>query len=234
MNTLVNAAADLLLGSRCPGCDRPGRGLCDGCRSLVEAQRVRFAGRDPSPPGYPPTVCAGDYAGVLRRLVARYKDERLLALGGVLAGRLTLAVAHLLAAVGEVDRCYALVPVPSRPAAVRERGLDHTLTLAGRAVQELRRSGGLVVRVEQALRSKGLAADQAGLDARARLANRQGQFRAVGWPDPRAAAVLVDDVATTGATLAAAAAALRAADVQVAGAAVVAATVRRRPPHSSG
>lgn len=231
---MLDVAADLLLGGRCPGCERPGHGLCRACRELVGAGRVHFAGRSPSPLGYPLTVCAGEYAGVLRRLVARYKDERLLALSAVLGERLALSVVHLLAAVGRIDQCYRLVPVPSRPAVVRERALDHTRTLARQAARRLHRSTGLKLQVQQSLRSIGAAADQAGLGAAARLANREGQFRATRWPEPQAAAILIDDVSTTGATLAAAATTLRRAGVPVLGAAVVAATVRRQPQHSPG
>lgn len=231
LRRVADAAADLLLGSRCPGCDRPGHGLCRACQVLVGAGRVHFAVRTPSPPGFPPTVCAGEYAGVLSKLVARYKDERLLALGPVLAERLTLSVRHLLATSGRSGQAYSLVPVPSRPAAVRDRGLDHTLTLARRTAGELRRRDALEVRAERMLRSTGWTDDQAGLDAAARLANREGQFTVRGRA-PLLPVVLVDDVTTTGATLAAAATALRAAGIPVLGAAVVAATVRRRPPPS--
>jgi predicted amidophosphoribosyltransferase len=175
-------------------------------------------------------VCAGEYAGVLRKLVARYKDERLLALGPVLATRLTCSVVHLLAALGRVGRAYRLVPVPSQPAAIRDRGLDHTLTLARRTARELRRGSALGIRTDRILRATGRADDQAGLTAAARLANSAGKFTVAGRPDPHTAVILVDDVLTTGATLASAATTLRAAGIPVLGAAVVAATVRRRPP----
>lgn len=231
---LVDVAADLLLGGRCPGCDQPGCGICPQCRTLVEAGHVRFAGRTPSPPGFPPTVCAGEYAGVLRRLVARYKDERLVALGPVLAARLTCSVVLLLTTLGRAGRAYRLVPVPSRPSAVRERGLDHTLTLARRAARELRRAGGCAIGTDRILRAGAGAKDQAGLNAAARLVNRAGQFTVTARPDPRTAVILVDDVTTTGATLAAAATTLQAAGIPVLGAAVVAATVRTRPPGTPG
>lgn len=226
---LTDLAADLLLGGRCPGCDRPGHGLCPDCAVVLGSGRVHFAGRDPSPPGFPPTVAAGVYAGVVKRLIARYKDERLLGLTGPLATRLAWSLVHLLAAIGQPGEAYRIVPVPSRPAAVRERGLDHTHTLAVRAAKRLRHLSGLRLPVVRGLSAVGPSADQAGLDAATRLVNRAGRFRATAM-DPGTGVILIDDVTTTGATLAAAATALRQGGISVLGAAVVAATVRRRAP----
>ncbi|MDO5501498.1 MAG: ComF family protein [Propionibacteriaceae bacterium] len=223
----IDAAADLLLGSRCPGCGQPGHGLCRGCRIELEQGRVRFVRRDPSPPGMPLTVAAGDYVGVMPHLVAGFKDERLLGLAGPLATRLALAVAHLLAALGHLGTAYHLVPIPSAPAAVRERSVDHTRLLAHRTKAVLRREAGLGVVVRHGLRPGRRVTDQVGLDAGARWQNREGHFRVAGTPPSDSVPILIDDVTTTGATLAAAARTFAAAGTPVLGAAVVAATVRR-------
>lgn len=226
MSDLVDHAADLLLGSRCPGCHRPGHGLCSDCRAELFAGRTRFAERDPSPPGYPLTVCGGDYTGVLPALIAGFKDERLLGLATPFAARLTGSVVHLLAALGRVGEAYALVPVPSSAAVVRERGLDHTRLLAGRVARQLRRDYGLALPVRRLVRPPRRALDQVGLDATARWQNRRHHFAATAAREGEVP-ILLDDVTTTGATLAAAASALAQVGSPVLGAVVVVATVRR-------
>jgi predicted amidophosphoribosyltransferase len=122
-----------------------------------------------------------------------------------------------------------LVPIPSSAAAVRERGRDVVLALARRAAWTLRRDGVPVV-VTPALRHGRRVADSAGLDAAGRAANLAGAFvlRRRAMPSC-GAAVVVDDLITTGATIAEAAGVLRAAGVPVVAAVAVAATKRRMP-----
>ena len=161
----------------------------------------------------------------------------MLALTPFLADRLTLAVEHLLAAVRVTapDRGAGLppvlvVPVPSSPAAVRQRGLDATWAMARRV--PIAASVAPQVRARRLLRLSRRVRDQAGLTAVARSENLAGSL----WvPDPGPAAghlvVLVDDVVTTGASLTEAARALDVAGVSVLGAATIAATVRSQPVH---
>ena len=73
-------------------------------------------------------------------------------------------------------------------------------------------------------------ADQAGLRAAARRENLFGAFRL--RKPVEGAAVLVDDLVTTGSSLTEAARVLRSARINVLGASTVAATVRLRPPKS--
>ena len=107
-----------------------------------------------------------------------------------------------------------LVPLPSAPRAVRARGHDPTRRIAYAAAAELRRVG-VAARVLAVLRQRRVVADQAGLDARERLANVTGALEVVrGAAGPLAAGgpiVLVDDLMTTGASLAEAARAIAAA-----------------------
>lgn len=226
----VDAAADLFLGSRCPGCDRAGRGLCPECHAELAAGHVRFVHRDPAPPDLPLTVAGGDYVGILPRLVAGFKDEALLGLTGVLADRLVRAVACLITALARPGlRCH-LVPIPSTAAAVRQRGIDHTRVLAARVARDLRRESGLVLPVRPSLRTAGTVVDQVGLDAAGRWRNKVDRIE-VRRPGPEGSVpILLDDVTTTGASLAAAARALEQAGSPVLGAVVVAATVRRAAP----
>jgi predicted amidophosphoribosyltransferase len=220
---LWDAAVDLLLGSCCAGCERPGRVLCRDCREALP-RTGRPAWPTPTPPGLVLPVAGGEYAGPLRALVLAHKEHRRLALarplGAVLAG---------VVAVLPVSPPYRLVPVPSTRQAVRTRGHDPLARIACAAAAALRRDGRPAT-VERLLVPARRAADQAGLDRAARAANLAGALRCL-RPPTRAAGplVVVDDVVTTGATLREAQRALEDAGHQVAGAAVVAATVRWGP-----
>ncbi len=169
-------------------------------------------------------MAAGDYGGTLRAMVLAHKEHRVLALAGPLGDLLALVVGEL---PGVASVPIALVPVPSRPVVVRARGHDPMLRIARRAAGRLRR-GGLRVAVRRPLRAHRDVRDQAGLDAGARAANLRGAFgarRLAGPDDP--AAVVVDDVLTTGATAREAQRALEEAGHHVLGIATVAATRRR-------
>jgi predicted amidophosphoribosyltransferase len=124
-----------------------------------------------------------------------------------------------------------LVPMPSTRSAVRRRGVDTTAHLARSAAKTFRAATGTPVRTVPALRHIRRVADQAGLDRAERAANLAGALGVAGrWRREVAGAdvVLVDDIATTGATLAEAARAVRAGGATVVGAAAVAAARVRR------
>jgi hypothetical protein len=60
--TLRDAWADLVLGSSCVGCGRPGRLLCPGCEGALP-RRARLAWPSPTPAGLVPPFAAGPYEG---------------------------------------------------------------------------------------------------------------------------------------------------------------------------
>jgi predicted amidophosphoribosyltransferase len=126
-----------------------------------------------------------------------------------------------------------LVPVPSRPSTVRQRGHEPTLSLTRVAAARLTAFGRPAVCVGM-LRTRPGLADQAGLDAAARGVNLAGAFRAHAPALRRLAGagrpvhvVVCDDVLTTGATAAEAQRALRAVGLRPLAAVAVAATRRR-------
>jgi len=162
-------------------------------------------------------------------MVLAHKEQGRLALARPLGRLLAVAVSDVVVApAAGID----LVPVPSHPAVVRERGQDPLLRIARAASAELRRTGA-DARVQRLLRVPGRRpGDQAGLDAAARAANLAGRFSSRGTADGGRCVVLVDDVITTGATLREAQRALEEVEISPVGAATVAATHRRRP--SSG
>lgn len=150
------------------------------------------------------------------RLVHGLKYGGWTALAHPMAGRMVAEARRVAAALGEVACAHgvepgspALVPVPLSPARLRERGFNQAGLLA-RALAE--RTGW---RFAPVLERRRTGRRQARLGRRERTRNVEGLFRA-GERLP-GAAILVDDVVTTGSTAAACAAALARAGTRPAG-----------------
>ena len=228
---MLRATLDLVLPPSCAGCGSGGALLCGPCAAPLRGPARQHAPQ-PRPAGLPPLWAAAGYGGGVRAALIAYKDRNRTGLVSELAGALAVAVRAASAVAAGVDApAVALVPVPSRRAAARQRGGDHVRRLARAAAALL---GGPAV-VCPALLPRGRLADAAGMSAQQRRASRVGALAVhaayTGWLAERAGAlavVLVDDLVTTGATLAEAAITLRRAGVPVAAAGVVAATQRNR------
>jgi predicted amidophosphoribosyltransferase len=123
------------------------------------------------------------YDGAARRAVIAYKER----------GRRELAVSfgRLLRTALNGLPAADIVPVPSRPAAVRKRGFAHMELVA--------RHTGAVVRPVLSLDRR--VQDSVGLDQAGRVANLAGRLACGGVRGARV--VLIDDVITTGTTAAA-------------------------------
>jgi predicted amidophosphoribosyltransferase len=204
--------ADLVLPRRCVGCGRPAAGLCSACLGsaaplhVVQHELAVFAG--------------AAYSGAVRAALLRYKERGRRDLAAPLATLLARAVKACPAGRGVPSP--VLVCVPSSRADAAARGGDHVRRLAYRAS---RRAGVPVApNVLVLARRKG---ESAGLGVQARAANLAGAFAARDPCRSGSAAIVVDDIVTTGATLREACRALRAAGWPVAAAAVVAATPLR-------
>jgi predicted amidophosphoribosyltransferase len=217
-----DGALDLLLGSRCVGCERPGRALCAACAAGLSTTG-RPAWPTPVPPGLAPPWAADEYDGTVRAMVLAHKEHQVLSLGRPLARLLAVAVA-----AAEVDGPVVLVPVPSRPSTVRSRGHDPTGSVTARAARLVHADAVPLLRTRVGLR------DQAGLTAEQRAANLAGSLhcpsdglRRLARRHPRARIVVCDDVITSGATAREAQRALESVGLPVAAIAAVAATRRR-------
>jgi ComF family protein len=197
VQALLGRCLDAALPATCPGCGVEGAPLCGACRALLECRR----GEPPGIPlGLPSEVplpilqlewCA-PYAGPVRAALRalKYGGERRLAepLGRALAGRWREAGAG-----GDV-----LVPVPVHAERRRVRGYDQAVLLAGVA------GARLGVPAFDALERVRATVPQFELGRERRAANVAGAFRlrpAAGAAVDGRWIVLVDDVATTGATL---------------------------------
>src|SRR5262245_4829928 len=245
LDLLADAAADLLLGSRCVGCERPGRVLCPACADSLD-QPARVAWPTPVPAGLAVPWTGAEYAGPARALVLGHKERAMHALrgplAGLLAGAVRAAVVDALDDAGETrarEAALVLVPVPSRPATIRARGHEPTWTITRCAARLLRREGYDAVGV-RLLRLRTRVADQAGLDAAARAANLAGSMccptaslRRLARRRTQVLVVVCDDVLTTGSTAREAQRALEASGLHVLAVATAAATSRRFGPRVS-
>ena len=202
---MIDALRDVLVPPRCAGCGSGGQWLCARCREGIEPLSRRLPGLR--------LRAAGAYAGPLRDAIHRlkYRGERGLAheLGGLVAAQLVRDLAR----GGAHD---AVVPVSLHPARAKERGYDQAMLLS----EVIADAAGLPLL--GALHRVRAGAAQVSLDRAARLRNVAGAFVARAGALAGLRVVLVDDVATTGATLRAAAAAARAAGATAIGAYVVA------------
>jgi ComF family protein len=185
--------------------------LCGACRRLL-----RRLGPEPvvlsGVRAWAPTA----YGGPARDLVGALKFRGATAVAGTMAAQIAAnAPAELLGAAP----CPALVPVPLHVRRLRRRGYNQAALIADALAC---RTG---LEVADCLRRTGSAATQVGRDRRERRLGPAGGIE-LGAPAP-GRVLLVDDVATTGATLAACAAVLRAAGSIEVAALVFARTIGR-------
>lgn len=215
---MLEPLADLLLGACCPGCGRPGSGLCSDCLKAVRP-RPRVIVDGP-----PPVLACLPYRDPLPGLVTAYKDRGAGWLCDQLAAWLAVGLA---AAVAAAQTPVTLVPMPSDRAAVRRRGADHCADLVTAASGLCGLPEGSV---RPLLRRTRPVRDQIQVSHEQRAANQSGSMRAEPYsPDSSSSSyssvlrpgsgqqpvVLIDDIRTTGASLDEGVRALEAAGHQI-------------------
>lgn len=219
---LVRAAgeglAEVLWPTRCVGCDQPGELLCDECRARLPWVEQRLAcpacgapyghltcTECPGEPGgaaWPAraTIAALGFRGTPARMVTCLKDAHELRLAPVMAAAMLTALEEASAwpaadgrprfSPRETDGvCF----VPATAAAFSRRGFDHMELVA----RELCAASGLALADVLVRRS---ARDQRELGREGRASNLAGSMSAT-EDLAGASLLLIDDVATTGASL---------------------------------
>ena len=196
--------ASLLLGTRCLVCGAPAVACCPACRERIIGKaphQVRRCGLSV------PTWAANPYRPELARLFPAFKDDGAWSLVRLLSCRLAMAVVACRPPTGTV-----LVPVPSQPAAVRRRGIDHTWMLARRVARAL---GIEAARLLRRLNG-GDAQRLQGRAGRERLS--ESRFLGTTCRSP---VIVIDDVVTTGTSLTVSCEAMRRCGATVIAAAVI-------------
>lgn len=229
----LQAACDLALPRSCCGCGAAPSSLCRDCdeelRDLLGTPAFATV-PTPCPEDFPPTWAQTAYDGTVGDMLRAFKDggrgDAGPRLGGLLRSALAAAIAQDRVCRRQVGGGASLlvVPMPSRPSAIRERGREPATELARCAARGVRQ---LVVR--RVLRVSGPGRDQAGLTAAERSVNVRGAMRptaAAGRWVPGRVCVVVDDIVTTGSSLTEARAVLLGAGAAHVVAATVAATQR--------
>jgi ComF family protein len=203
---------DLVLPPRCGGCRAVGSWLCEPCRASARRLHEPLCPRCGVELDAPRKNCgcggrlkslsrlrsAVAYEGPVERAVLRFKYEG----WRKLAGPLSQFVAERLVVEGLSARC--VVSVPLHPTRLRQRGFNQADLLA----QELRRRLVIFAPVGKLVRTRPTP-PQVGRDRLRRFENVRDAFEWHGPPLDGESMLLIDDVATTGATLDACAKALR-------------------------
>ncbi|MFH1662807.1 MAG: ComF family protein [Chloroflexota bacterium] len=213
--SLRRTALDLLFPCRCLGCDREGSLLCPSCRQKLPAITSSICPRC----GMPQTnsvlcpACSSHkhdvdgirslfrFEGIIRQAIHQLKYKNLRAIVEPLAGLLgNYLTTHPIP--GE-----ALVPVPLHRRRLKERGYNQSELLA----RELGKIVKLPVIADCITRNKHTPAQARATSVGERRRNVANVFTCRNHSLQNKKIILIDDVATSGATLNACAATLKAA-----------------------
>jgi ComF family protein len=189
----------------CSGCGKIGMTFCDRCK--YDIKEMPFLGcllcGKASESGiclnhgtaYSKAWIVGERQGGLQRLIGSFKFQNMKAGAQSLAELLDERLPSL-------PTDTVVIPIPTSPAHVRERGYDHMFLVARNFALQRGLSLSRVV-------SRSNMATQHHSNRQERIVQAQSAFRIVGLVSTTAPYLLLDDVVTTGATIAGASRVLR-------------------------
>jgi len=216
---MIDTLISLVAPHYCCNCGGVGALLCDNCKYDIvfeDYNECLTCGQNNDHsgicraccPAYDRAWCVGERSGALQRLIGDYKFNNMRAAYRTL-GEL------MLERMGNLPANTVVVPIPTVRAHIRERGYDHTALLA----RYIAKKAG--IRTDHSLRRK-TTTKQRDANKETRIDQAKAAFVVHGTLRDDVPYLLVDDVATTGATLEYAAQQLRAAGARTIWVAVIA------------
>lgn len=195
---MIDSLLDFIAPHPCFGCSKLGASLCDNCKYNIESEPFAACLVCGKPSGkssicipcrmpYTRAWCVGERTDTLLQLIDAYKFERARACHKPLADL-------LIACLPELPADTIVVPIPTIPGHIRQRGYDHTLLIAKRVAQKMN------LTLDTSLVRK-TSTIQRGATRKARIAQAKDAFRLTSPAKPDRPYLIVDDVITTGSTL---------------------------------
>ena len=214
--------SDLVLARECIGCEELGTLLCSTCREKVNdrAHIMRDLRFDELAEDLRiPLAIACRYGPPIAAMIYRYKDNQIPELANVLSKLLAGSIQKLESNESYRGQKPILIPIPSRKSSIRQRGFDPLVLIS----RHLEHAGYPIAHwlIDQRVagRSKTLGSSDRKSAAYDAFRVRTIPDRYVRTPIP---AIVIDDVATSGATFTAAVSQLLLCGVHVTGCAAIA------------
>ena len=196
---MIDGLFGIIAPHHCYGCGVTGTVLCDCCKNDIFEERNAdkvTSGRTyasntmcrPDAKPRQPTWCAAPRRGVLAEIIDAYKFQRVKAAHRPLAEL-------LFESLPDLPGSTIIVPIPTAPRNVRVRGYDHMVLIA----RELSRLSGW--KVSPLLQRTNNVTQHFTKTATERKRQAEKFFSIRKNPEPHRLYIIIDDIATTGATL---------------------------------
>lgn len=197
-NTMIDKMLEFVAPHLCSGCGKTGTLLCVNCKNdiinnpfthcIVCGSAISSGICSSHSLAYKRAWVVGMRRGPLRRLIGGFKFRNMKAAAGYLAELLDERLPELSADT-------LLVPIPTAPSHIRERGYDHTLLVT----QFLAARRGLAIEHQLLMRNE--TTTQHTASRKDRISQAVFAFRVKGVAHPDTPYVIIDDVFTTGSTI---------------------------------